>query len=178
MIRKTIQTGGIVLVWTTAVTICAVAFSTYYVVNRLYIPEEKAFFIEDLKIEKEIVEPGEIVKFNQIATRSKSCPSIIASFWVDENGKPVVRFPPITGGYTSVGEHYNVQFDVPAPMTNTITGTSVPPGRYRYVSVNAPLCPNLVATETPPVWICLKVEGKPIPKCAEPGYDIQKGDEK
>jgi hypothetical protein len=39
------------------------------------------------------------------------------------------------------------------------------PGIYRYKSVNAPLCDNLGATETPPVTICLVVPGLPSPAC-------------
>jgi hypothetical protein len=155
-------------VWFTMALIMLVGFSTWYTVTEIRRPpDEQAFYIDKIEVLNPVVGPGKPVLFRLTGRRDHACPSIIASFWMDDSGKPVTRFPPITGGYTPVDtDGYTVEFLVPAPSVETLTGLPAAPGVYHYRATNAPLCPNLIPTEMPDVTICLVVPGQPKPACA------------
>jgi hypothetical protein len=157
--------------WAFILVLAAVGLQTWYIVDRLRSPgDSPAFEIQSIRILNPVVQPGEVVYFEMDAVRYHNCPSIIASFWMTEDGRPWTRFPPLTGGYGGVDEArthnpYRVNFEQRAPGNNTVTGDVPVPGRYVYRSLNAPLCDNMAATETPPVSICLVVPGLPEPPC-------------
>lgn len=155
------------VVWTGTIVLAVTGFSLWYFIDRALNPESQpAFVIDAISVKNPVVKPGEPVSIVIQARRFEACPSIIAAFWLDDEGVPVTRFPPTTGGYTSVNtEGYTVTFNVPAPVVDTLTGVPAPPGVYHYKSVNAPLCDRLAPTETPDVAICLIVPGLPMPPC-------------
>lgn len=154
--------------WISVATLAGVIFSTWFIVNAMRTPgTDPAFLIDRIRVRTPVVEPGQPVRFEMEARRYHACASIIASFWLGEDGEAWTRFPPLTGGYTDVNpDGYTISFSVPAPERNTVTNELPRPGLYRYKSINAPLCDNLGATETPPVSICLVVPGLPRPACS------------
>jgi hypothetical protein len=158
-------------VWITFALLLMSGFSTWYIIDRIVNPTDKAFEIQDFTVINPVVAPGEVVVFSLTGARYHNCPSIIASFWMDEDGAPVTRFPPLTGGYTPLDpDGYTIPVRIPAPDRDTVTGEPVPPGIYHYRSLNAPLCRHLSPTETPDAVICLVRPDQPKPPCAtDPG---------
>lgn len=158
------------MVWTGAVVLVVTGLSIWYFLDRALHPEaEPAFVVDSVSVAKRIVEPGEPVTIRMRARRFHACPSVIAAFWLNDAGTPIVRFPPTTGGYTDVDpDGYEVTFNVPAPDFDTLTGVPAAPGLYHYKSTNAPLCEHLAPTETPDnIVVCLVVPGRPPPDCAK-----------
>lgn len=157
--------------WAFVLVLAAVGLQTWYIVDRMRSPgDEKAFEVHAFRVLNPVVRPGEVVYFEMEATRTHNCPSLIAAFWMTDDGRPWTRFPPLTGGYAGIdavgsGSPYTVHFEQRAPGNNTVTGDVPVPGVYTYRSINAPLCDNMGATETPDVSICLVVPGLPDPAC-------------
>lgn len=161
---------GAIIAWVGVLFMSAAGFTTWWAVTEAPSPSAgtPALVIDRAYVKNPQVQPGQAVTIELQARRFHLCPSIIASFWLREDGQPWTRFPPITGGYTEVSTGgYVVDFNVPAPTENTLTGEKPIPGIYRYRSVNAPLCDGLQPTETPDTLrICLVVPGEPKPACA------------
>ena len=166
------------VVWTGAIVLAVTGFSVWYFIDRALHPGPRpALMIDAIRVENPIVEPGEPVQITINARRFEACPSIIAAFWMNDKAQPVTRFPPITGGYTSVDQDgYEVTFNVPAPTVDTMTGVPAAPGEYHYKSINAPLCQHLAPTETPDAVICLVVPGLPKPPCFAEMAGRERGD--
>lgn len=162
---------GAVVAWIGVLFVSAAGFTTWWAVKEALSPSSgtPAFTIDYAYVKNPRVAPGDPVVIELQARRFHLCPSIIASFWMTDDGRPWTRFPPITGGYTPLyPTGYTLDFEVPAPGPNTVTGEPPKPGVYRYRSINAPLCDGLLPTETPDtLTICLVVPGEDLPACAQ-----------
>jgi hypothetical protein len=155
------------IIWAAAMFLGLQVFAIYATVWRVGAPEpEQALLIDGWHVVNPIVGPDDTVVFSMRARRQYACISLIAAFWIAEDGRAVVRFPPLTGGYTPVNmDGYEVPVEVPAPAINSLTGQPLEPGIYIYRSMNVPLCPDLLPTESPEARVCLVVPGKPEPPC-------------
>jgi len=153
--------------WVGVLILFAIAGSTLYIVSSVTKPAtEPAFSITSVKPENEVYEMGRPVRFVVQGERFRNCPSVIAAFWLTNDGTAWTRFPPLTGGYADL-HATEWSFSVAGPGLNTTTGEAPKAGIYRYKALSAPLCDRAAVTETGPIPVCFTIPGEPLPPCAK-----------